>query len=141
MGWLDEVKTQVVSLLSSTSTRGDDGHSTNTTTVVQILEEVQQHGLGSLVQHLRDRGLSEVVGSWIGTGPNQPVSAEQIEKVLGPEVLDKYAARLGLPPGQASAVLSQVLPLVVDRLTPHGTVEEPAAPPAARTEDTPTANH
>ena len=64
-------------------------------------------------------------------GENQPITPEQIEHGLGPEVIETLAARLGLPPGEASALLSKYLPQIIDKLTPHGTIEGvPTAPGA-----------
>lgn len=68
------------------------------------------------------KGLGDVVASWIGTGQNLPVSAEQIQSVLGSGLVQQLAARVGLPPEAATALLAQILPQAVDRLTPEGTV-------------------
>ena len=96
-----------------------------------ILETLAQQGLGPLLERLKNKGLGDVVASWVGKGENLPVTPAQMQQGLGPEVIESLAARLGLPPGQASALLSQYLPLIVDKLTPHGTIEgEPSAPGA-----------
>ena len=96
-----------------------------------IVEMLAQRGLGSLLQGLKDKGLGDVVASWVGTGENQPITPEQIEHGIGPEAIEKLAARLGLPPGEASVLLSKYLPQIIDKLTPHGTIEGvPTAPDA-----------
>jgi uncharacterized protein YidB (DUF937 family) len=92
-----------------------------------LTEALKTHGLGDLVTRLRSGGLGEAVSSWVGRGENQPVTGDQIRAALGPDMIEKFAARLGLPPGQASAWLSQHLPQVVDKLTPNGTVDEGSA--------------
>ncbi len=77
-------------------------------------------GLGSLVTAFKEKGLGDIVGSWISTGANLPVAPSQVEQVLGADVLGQFAARAGVPPEQASSSLAAVLPTLVDRLTPTG---------------------
>ncbi|MBC7940171.1 MAG: DUF937 domain-containing protein [Chitinophagaceae bacterium] len=84
-------------------------------------------GLGGLVERFTRGGLGDVVGSWVGTGSNLPVSSEQIGQVLGPDVLGQLARQLGLGQDDVAGRLSQMLPQVVDRLTPHGELPEPGA--------------
>lgn len=77
-------------------------------------------GVGGLLQSLSQGGLGDVVQSWISTGSNLPISAEQLQQVLGNEQIGQIAQRLGLPSGAVADQLSQVLPEVVDKLTPAG---------------------
>lgn len=82
-------------------------------------------GLGALVEKFQQGGLGDVVGSWVSTGQNLPVSPNQLEDVLGSDMLSQLAGQLGLSKGDASAQLSQWLPQAVDRLTPNGQLPEP----------------
>ena len=85
---------------------------------------IDQHGgLSGLVQQLQNGGLSEVVSSWVGTGANLPVSADALQQALGSEQIGQIAAKLGLSPDQAAGSLAQLLPQVVDKLTPNGSIE------------------
>lgn len=77
-------------------------------------------GLAGLVEQFQRSGMADVVNSWISTGNNLPISADQLSNVLGPEALGQLAQQLGLSQGQAAAQLSDVLPQVVDQLTPGG---------------------
>lgn len=77
-------------------------------------------GLSGLLEKFQQGGLGDVVQSWVGTGANLPVSAEQIQQVLGSGVLQDMAAKLGVQPAQAADQLAQALPEVVDKLTPTG---------------------
>ena len=77
-------------------------------------------GLGGLVAKFQQSGLGDVVQSWISSGQNMPVSADQLSNVLGNDTLDGLAQRLGLNPADLAGQLSQVLPQVVDHLTPSG---------------------
>lgn len=80
----------------------------------------QLGGLGGLVEKFQQAGLGDVVGSWIGTGQNQPISADQLSSVLGSDALSGLAAKLGVDPSEAAGQLAQVLPGLVDHLTPAG---------------------
>lgn len=76
-------------------------------------------GLGGIVQAFEQNGLGSIVRSWIGTGPNQPVSAAQVQQALGPKV-QELAAQHGMSADAVSQALSQLLPGVIDHLTPDG---------------------
>lgn len=77
-------------------------------------------GLAGLVSRLQQGGLGEAVNSWISTGPNLPVSADQLSGALGAETLGPLAQQLGLSHGDLAQQLARLLPQVVDRLTPQG---------------------
>lgn len=81
-------------------------------------------GLGGLLQRAQQGGLGDIVQSWIGSGQNLPVSAGQLQSMLGDDVLGPLAAQLGLAPSDAAGQLSQVLPQLVDQLTPQGRLPE-----------------
>lgn len=77
-------------------------------------------GLAGLVQQFQQGGLGDVVASWVSTGQNLPVSAEQLTQVLGSDTIGQLAQQLGLSNGDVAGQLSQLLPQLVDRLTPNG---------------------
>ena len=77
-------------------------------------------GLGGLVEKFNQAGLADVVGSWIGTGANANISAEQITAVIGHGPLADIAAKMGVTPQQAGETLAGLLPEAIDRLTPNG---------------------
>jgi uncharacterized protein YidB (DUF937 family) len=81
-------------------------------------------GLGDLIGKFQQAGLGDVVGSWIGTGQNLPVSADQLHNVLGSDTIANIAQQLGISHGDAAGQLAQALPHVMDKLTPNG--EAPA---------------
>lgn len=87
--------------------------------VMQLLNN-QPGGLGGLVQSFQQGGLTDIVNSWVSTGQNLPISAEQLRSVLGSGQLQQIAAQLGVSPEQASGSLADLLPRVVDQLTPNG---------------------
>jgi uncharacterized protein YidB (DUF937 family) len=75
-----------------------------------------------MVQAFKDKGLADVAASWISTGKNLPISPEQIQSVLGNSRIQEIAQKLGLSSEAASSQLSQMLPQVVDKLTPDGQI-------------------
>jgi uncharacterized protein YidB (DUF937 family) len=88
-----------------------------------------QGGLSGLLNSFNQAGLGNVVSSWIGTGQNLPVSAAQVTQVLGSGQLSQIASQLGVDPAHVGGLLAQMLPHVVDQLTPHGQL-----PPQANTQ-------
>jgi len=84
---------------------------------------LEKHGgLQGVVNEFEKNGLGSTVSSWVGTGPNQPISADQVHSVVGPELLQQLAAGSGLSVQELAQKLAQVLPEAVDKLTPHGTI-------------------
>jgi uncharacterized protein YidB (DUF937 family) len=81
-----------------------------------------QTGLHQLLGNLQSQGAGGVADSWVGTGENQPISAEQVRRVLGAEKLQQLSAQSNLPPEQVSEGLAAILPQIVDHLTPGGQV-------------------
>jgi uncharacterized protein YidB (DUF937 family) len=81
-------------------------------------------GLGGLVGAFQKKGLGDMVASWISTGPNPPVTANQVTDVLGSDVVKQFAAKAGVSGSEAGGLLASLLPAVVDHLTPNGKVPE-----------------
>jgi uncharacterized protein YidB (DUF937 family) len=77
-------------------------------------------GLSGMLQSFHDKGLGGLVSSWVGTGQNLPISADQIQNVLGSDQVKELAAKAGISPDIASNALTQLLPTLVDKLTPNG---------------------
>lgn len=80
----------------------------------------QGGGLNGLVQAFSKQGLGDVANSWVGTGQNLPISADQIHKVLGAQEVSRFAAQAGVAPEAAGSTLAALLPTLVDKLTPDG---------------------
>jgi uncharacterized protein YidB (DUF937 family) len=91
--------------------------------VLELLSN-KQGGISGLLQTFQQNGLGHIASSWIGTGENLPVSADQIRQVMGNEQVETFAQKLGIAPETASAQLAQVLPSIVDRLTPNGAMPQ-----------------
>jgi uncharacterized protein YidB (DUF937 family) len=79
--------------------------------------------LGALLEQFQKAGLGQQVASWVGTGQNQPISAADVGKVFGNDTLAQIAKQAGVSQGDASAGLAQLLPQLVDQLTPKGELQ------------------
>ena len=79
-------------------------------------------GLNGLVERFAEAGLGHVAQSWVASGPNLPVSPQELRSTLGDDRLGNLAQSAGLPLPDLLAGLSRFLPAVVDRLTPQGRV-------------------
>ena len=84
---------------------------------------LEQHGgLQGLVNQFQQNGLGDTVNSWVGTGPNQSISPDQVHQALGPDLLQQLSAKSGLSVQDLTQKLSQILPQAVDTMTPGGQV-------------------
>src|SRR5690242_15964331 len=99
-------------------------HSTLVNSAMQMFGN--RAGVSGLLQNAESQGLGHIVQSWIGTGANQSVAPNEVERIIGSDRLSQLASRAGVPPSIASAALSRVLPALVDRLTPRGDLPEAA---------------
>ncbi|MEP7171873.1 MAG: YidB family protein [Aestuariivirga sp.] len=79
-------------------------------------------GLGELVDHFTKQGEGKTAESWIGKGPNAPITDSQMEKTLGPDLIDSLVKQTGLGREELLSRLSKTLPEAVDKLTPDGQV-------------------
>jgi len=116
MGFLDEMASKAVSGLGGSS-------KPVASTILEMINN-QPGGLSGLVQRFHEKGLGELVTSWISTGRNLPTSSDQIQHVLGNEQVQQFAAKAGISPDLASSKLAELLPLIVDRLTPDGQIPQ-----------------
>jgi uncharacterized protein YidB (DUF937 family) len=82
----------------------------------------QAGGVSGLTQQFEQKGLGGVIAGWISNGPNPGISGDQIINVIGKDKVAAIAAKAGLTEDQVAAGVSKLLPLVVDHLTPNGTI-------------------
>ena len=84
---------------------------------------IEKHGgVQGIIAQLEQQGLGGTVRSWVGTGANQPITADQIHQAFGSDTVKRLAAKVGLTPQELAAKLSAVLPQAIDKLTPGGSV-------------------
>lgn len=92
--------------------------------VVNMLQSDSVGGVAGLVNKFTQSGLGDAVSSWVGTGENHPVSPEQVVNALGQEQVNELAKQAGIPEEKGASALSQILPSIVDKLTPDGNVPD-----------------
>ena len=88
--------------------------------VNHVLE--QNGGVQGVVDQFEKQGFGSTVRSWVGTGPNHAITADQIHQVLGSNAVQELAAKAGLSVPELTAKLSQLLPAALDKLTPGGVI-------------------
>ena len=86
----------------------------------EVLGNGNQGGLNAIIAKLQQAGFGDQVKSWIGTGQNLPITADQLQQVLGSDVVKQLAAKFNIPVDQLSKVLAQQLPAAVDHASPSG---------------------
>ena len=79
-------------------------------------------GVGGLAQTFEQKGLGGVVSGWIGTGPNPAISGSQVVQVIGQDRVTAIAAKAGLSEQEVADGISKLLPVMINHLTPNGTV-------------------
>jgi len=84
----------------------------------------EQGGVAGLQQKFQQAGLGGVVEGWISNGPNPAVTPAQTAQVVGDDKIAEVAAKTGLPQDQVTSAISKLLPMVVNELTPNGTVPQ-----------------
>lgn len=80
----------------------------------------QPGGLNGLIEKFKAGGAGDIIGSWVGTGENQPISPETLQHVLGSDTVGALASKVGIDPGQVSGILAQALPHVINGEVPAG---------------------
>jgi uncharacterized protein YidB (DUF937 family) len=116
MGLLDSV------LGAVSGKTGEAGGAAALVGVVGTLIE-QNGGLQGLANKFSQSGAGGAFASWVGTGQNQSISSNQIQEALGSEQVRALASKMGIDPAQASTLLAEYLPKVVDKLTPQGQID------------------
>jgi uncharacterized protein YidB (DUF937 family) len=86
----------------------------------EVLGNGNQGGLNAIVAKLQQAGFGDQVKSWIGNGQNLPITADQLQQVLGSDTAKQLAARFNIPIDQLGPILAQLLPKAVDKASPNG---------------------
>jgi uncharacterized protein YidB (DUF937 family) len=84
-------------------------------------------GLGGLLEQLQRTGFGEQADSWVSRGANKPISPDAMSQIFGKDSLEAISRQAGISPDEVSHGLAQLLPEVVDRMTPDGEVPDPDA--------------
>lgn len=119
MSFLDEI-TNVV----ATRLLGGAGGGGLMEQVLGLVNNPGTGGLAGLIEMFKDKGLGDAVSSWVGTGENSQVSGDQVAGAFGSDTIREIAQKLGISETDASSSLAELLPHIIDKLTPDGTVPE-----------------
>jgi uncharacterized protein YidB (DUF937 family) len=112
-------------ILQGVMSGGQQGQSSPITAILQQVLAVRdgdKQGLAAIISKFQSAGLGQQVQSWVGTGPNAPISGGQIGQAFSPEQIDGWAKQAGTTPDAMRDVLAQALPPVVDHVTPGGEI-------------------
>jgi uncharacterized protein YidB (DUF937 family) len=123
MGLFDEVMA-VTGLSGSPQAQQ---HAGALSAIMEYVNSPQVGGISGLQKMFQEKGLGGVVSSWIGTGQNLPISADQLQSVLHSGALQQVAQKAGIDPSQLTSMMSTLLPHVVDKLTPNGQMPDAGA--------------
>jgi uncharacterized protein YidB (DUF937 family) len=121
MGLFDSIAGQVVGALSGNAS-GQQGGLLEV--VAGLINNPQTGGIQGLIAAFQQGGLGHVIGSWISTGQNLPITADQLQAVLGNEQVQAIAQKMGLPAQEIATQLAQYLPQAIDHVTPTGEVPQ-----------------
>jgi uncharacterized protein YidB (DUF937 family) len=116
MGILDDLK--AVTNLGGSSL--GEQHTGTLSAIMEYINSPQVGGISGLQRMFQEKGLGGLVSSWISSGPNLPISADQLQNVLHCDALNQAAAKFGIDPTQLTSMMTQLLPHVVDKMTPTG---------------------
>src|SRR5215472_16938788 len=123
MGLFDEV----IRMASAASGGQNAEHASALSAVLNYVNSPQVGGVAGLEKLFQQGGLGAVFSSWVGSGQNLPVSADQLQSVLHSGALEEAAQKAGLNPEQLTGMMSTLLPHLVDRLSPNGQLPQGGA--------------
>jgi uncharacterized protein YidB (DUF937 family) len=110
----------ILDSLESSGILGQLGAAVLPAVLGEVMGSGGQGGLNAIVAKLQQAGLGDIAKSWVGTGQNLPITADQLKQVLGSDVVRQLAAKYNIPIDQVAEVLAHQLPLAVDKASPDG---------------------
>ena len=126
MGLLDEV-ISMAAASGGTGQQPQAQHATALSAIISYVNSPQVGGIAGLQKMFHDGGLGAVFSSWVSSGQNLPVSAEQLQNVLHGGALQQVAQESGLNPAQLTGMMGSLLPHLIDKLSPNGQLPDASA--------------
>ncbi len=120
MGLFDDVAGKVLGAFSG----GGSDYSGLIKLVMGMLTSKESGGLSGLVESFNQKGFADIISSWISTGKNLPISADQIQHGLGEDQIRRFSDASGLSTDETKSKLAELLPDLIDKLTPEGRIPE-----------------
>lgn len=110
----------ILNSLESSGILGKLGAAVLPVVMSEVMGTGNQGGLNAIIAKLQQAGFGDQVKSWIGTGQNLPITADQLKQVLGSDAVRQLAAKYNIPIDQVAEVLAHQLPVAVDKASPDG---------------------
>ncbi|HPA74103.1 MAG: DUF937 domain-containing protein [Spirochaetes bacterium] len=122
MGFLDNL-VNAAKTMAQEGSRGAAQTGQQKSLLEGVVDMFKSDGVDGIMRKFKEGGLEETLKSWIGTGANRNISADQLRNVLGQDRIRELSQKTGIPPERVTEELKEILPDAVDRATPDGTVE------------------
>ena len=119
MGFFDDLVGKVAGAV-----KGSQGQGGLVEGVMGLLTNKETGGLDGLMQSFNQQGLGDIISSWVGTGNNAAITPDQVQEVLGSDVIQQLAEKSGVSVDAAKAQLAELLPSLIDKVTPEGKIPE-----------------
>ena len=117
MGLFDSIKSAVGEALGGASASALPG----------LVNQYYPGGLNGVLQQLQQNGYGQQVASWLGHGPNDPITAQDLEQALNNDHVKQVAEQMGLPYDQVLEGMAKALPQAIDQHSPNGQLQPPPA--------------
>ena len=89
------------------------------------MQWVQRNGgIGGVLERFKNKGYSQQAASWVSTGANEELEPQAVSDVVGTEELSRLSQQLGVSKEEVSSGMAQILPEMVNQLTPQGGVPD-----------------
>jgi len=121
MGLLDDV----LGMAGMGNTSQSQQHAGAVSMILNYINSPQVGGIAGLQKMFEEKGLGNIISSWISTGQNLPISANQLQNVLHGGALENMASKSGIDVSQLASLFSQLMPHAVDQMTPNGQIPDP----------------
>jgi len=123
MGLLDDV----LGMAGLGNTAQSQQHAGALSMILNYINSPQVGGIAGLQKMFEEKGLGNLISSWISTGQNLPISADQLQNVLHGGALENMASKSGIDVSQLASLFSQLMPHAVDQMTPNGQIPDTSA--------------
>lgn len=120
MGMFDGIAGKVFESLGL----GGGGNANLLNSVLSMLTNKEAGGLSSMVKGFQEKGLGDIMSSWISTGKNLPISADQLRNGIGEDNISELAQKAGMSSQDVTSHLTDLLPNLIDKITPDGKIPE-----------------
>ena len=124
MGLLEDLASAVLGGGARSSGVSNDQAGALIKSILESLGGDDDDGVEGLRRRFQQGGAGDVFGSWVGTGANQPIGADILSQVLKGHPLEQAPQRAGIGGAAGAAILAQLLPVLIDKVTPNGQVPE-----------------